>query len=190
MVKLVLNKKQFPETVLSERITLKKQPVSLAQKIFDCIENDRQRLREFLPWVDTTVSIQDEISYLEMMDKNWTECTAFDYGIFNKSDGAYMGNIGLHTIRWEHQVAEIGYWILGSFEGQGYISEAVTALEKIAFDLGFHRIEIRCSSTNEQSAHVPLRCGYQLDGRLHENRVEHGKRADTLIFAKLDKKNL
>ena len=29
-----------------------------------------------------------------------------------------MGNLGVHTIAWESRCCELGYWILGDFEGQ------------------------------------------------------------------------
>ena len=46
-----------------------------------------------------------------------------------------MGNSGVHIAQWESRCCELGYWILGDFEGQGYMSEAVTALESAPFEL-------------------------------------------------------
>lgn len=68
-----------------------------------------------------------------------------------------MGNLGVHTISWENDRREIGYWILGQFEGQGYMTEAVDAVTAELFRHGFNRVEIRCSSLNSKSAGVPER---------------------------------
>ncbi len=96
-----------------------------------------------------------------------------------------MGNIGVHTIVWEHGRCEIGYWLLGDFEGRGYMSEAVLALEQACFLHGFHRVEIRCSSQNLRSARVPRRCGYTLEACLREDAWENHQWRDTLVFSKL-----
>ena len=180
-----MNKTHFPAEIKSERIALRKHAVELAELMFSFVDKDRARLREFLPWVDFTKTVQDEVDYIKMTHDEWEKCSEFDFGIYRNSDNQYMGNIGVHTIRWDHDRCELGYWILGDFEGQGYISEAVTAIEKTCFQLGFHRVEIRCSSRNKKSASVPIRCGYHLDGTLIQDAIEHGKYRDTLVYGKI-----
>ncbi len=109
----------------------------------------------------------------------------FDFGLFRKADGTYLGNIGVHSIAWKHRRCGLGYWMLGAFEGQGYMSEAVGLVERAAFALGFHRIEMRCSSANARSASIPRRNGYRLDGVLRQDAIEDGAFRDTLVFSKL-----
>jgi RimJ/RimL family protein N-acetyltransferase len=173
------------ECLRSERITLRRHELELAETMFGYVDADRARLREFLPWVDGTRTLQDERDYIRMSREKWDEHQLFDYGLFRNEDGLYLGNAGVHTISWEHRRCEIGYWILGRFEGQGYMSEAVGALEREVFGLGFHRIEIHCSSRNQRSAAVPRRCKYRLEGTLRHDRIELGAFTDTYVFAKL-----
>lgn len=71
------------------------------------------------------------------------------------------------------------------YEGKGLMSAAVSALEKTCFEIGFNRVEIRCSSLNLNSAGVPKRLGYKLDGTLRQDSLEKGKYRDTLVFSKL-----
>ena len=68
--------------------------------------------------------------------------------------------------------------------GMGLITEAVQLLEAECFRLGFHRIEIRCSSKNEKSALVALRNNFVLEGYLKDEMIENGQFRDTFIFAK------
>lgn len=180
-----MDKQSFPEQLESERVVIKKHDLSLASTMFRYVDTDRERLRIFLPWVDGTRTVEDEVAYIKMTHDDWDNGRLFDFGMFEKSTGIYMGNVGLHTIQWEHDCCELGYWILGTFEGRGYMSESVALLEKTCFDMGFHRIEIRCSSLNERSASIPKRLGYHLDGVLRGNAVEHGRYRDTLVFGKL-----
>ena len=181
-----MEKKQLPDAIPTERLLLKKHTLELAEQMFAYVNQDRERLRCFLPWVDGTLSTEDEKFYITDALKQWDECLFFDFGMFHKPEQLYMGNIGVHFFSWEHHHAEIGYWILGQFEGQGYVSEAVLALEQVLFAMGFHRLEIRCSSSNRRSSAVPERLGYHLDGVLRENILEQGQYSDTRIYSKLN----
>jgi RimJ/RimL family protein N-acetyltransferase len=167
------------------KVILKKHEEAIAATMFSYVDKDRDRLGKFMPWVPFTKTVEDEINYIKHTHKCWDEGTLFDYGIFRKSDGLYMGNIGLHTIKWEFDRCEVGYWILGEFEGQGFMSDALRVLEAHVFELGFHRVEVRCSSINQKSANVPIACGYLFDGVLKENCIEQSKYRDTFVFSKL-----
>ena len=153
--------------------------------MFQAVNNDRIRLGKFLPWVPFTQTEMDSLKWIQSTRQWWDEGILFDYGIFLKESNCYLGNIGVHEIKWEFDRCEIGYWISGEHEGQGYMSEALRTLEKHLFDMGFHRIEVRCSSRNERSANVPKACGYKLDGILREDSIEHEQYRSTLVFSKL-----
>lgn len=179
-------KKLFlPNEIEASRVVLRKHSLELADQMFRYVDQDRKRLREFLPWVDSTRMINDEINYIRMTQEKWEQYSLFDYGIYRKSDSLYMGNCGVHSIAWEHDRCELGYWILGAFEGQGFMSESVRALENILFEVGFNRVEIHCSSLNLRSANVPRANGYRLEGVQRQDVIENGKYRDTFIFAKL-----
>lgn len=132
-------------------------------------------------------SVQDEKDFIKNSLKRWKENTLFEFGIFRKSDDKYIGNIGAHSISWGRHSCELGYWILGDFEGQGYMSEAVLALEAELFKLGFNRVQIRCNNTNKRSANVPRACGYKHEGTIRQDGIDLGKFRDTMVFGKLKK---
>jgi RimJ/RimL family protein N-acetyltransferase len=129
--------------------------------------------------------VEDEQTYIRMTRERWDGHELFDFGIFRASDQAYLGNVGVHSISWEHRRCELGYWLAGPYEGQGYMAEAVTALERMLFAMGFNRIEIRCSSANVRSSAVPRRLGYRLEGSLRQDCVEKGTYRDTWVFARI-----
>lgn len=173
------------ECLEGKKLYLKKHEESMAQKMFEYVDRDRKRLDSFLPWVIHIQNSKDELKYIKSTHEKWEKAELFDFGIFIKESNEYIGNIGVHTIHWPTNRGEIGYWILGDFEGKGYVSEAVTILEKHLFEVGFHRIEIRCSDLNHRSEGVPKRCGYTYEGMLRENVIEKGKYRNTKIFSKL-----
>ncbi len=181
-----MGKKYFPEKISGNRIYLKKRTVSDAQILFDLIEGDRKRLKSFLPWVNYILSKEDELKHINETANLWTDCMDFTFGIYLNHTNQIIGCINVHTIRWEHERCELGYWISGEHEGNGFVSESVTLLENKCFELGFHRIEIRCSSENNKSANIPRRLNYSLDGTLIEDSIENGKFRNTLVFGKIN----
>ncbi len=182
-----MEKKHLPTQIESERLWLKKHELAQAQTQFQYICQDRERLAAFLPWVPYIKTVEDEHKFILQTHAWWAEYKHFDYGVFRKEDGEYLGNIGAHHLEWNNDCCELGYWILGKHEGKGYITEAVKALEKTLFSEGFHRIEIRCDPLNARSAGVPKRCGYTLEGHLKENTLQESGYRDTLIFGKTHK---
>jgi RimJ/RimL family protein N-acetyltransferase len=181
--------KAMEKTFLPSKIPLphgqlKRRNTKDVYSAFECVDSDRARLGEFLPWVDASKSVEDQIWYVGECLKDWDAGKLFDYGIYNGED-EFIGAMGVHNIQWDHNRCEIGYWIHQKYEGQGFISAALRALEKALFELGFHRIEIRCDPRNKKSAAVPLRNGYLFEGQLRQDTVFAGTYRDTAVFAKL-----
>ena len=54
----------------------------------------------------------------------------------------------------------IVYWLNTDFKGEGYISEALTLIEKELFDNDFNRIVIHTDALNQRSATVAIKAEY------------------------------
>lgn len=63
----------FPGEIESERLILKRHTIDLTEQMFRYVDQDRARLLEFLPWVDSTTTVNDEINYIEMTQKQWDQ---------------------------------------------------------------------------------------------------------------------
>ena len=161
------------------------EPIRDAPAAFAAIAGDRDRLHRWLPWVPKIRSEAEEQAFLERAVVFWEHNEQFNWLMFDRETFAYIGILGTARIVWADGVAELGYWLVDEFEGEGRMTEAILRVEATLFAMGLHRLEIRCSGDNQRSAAIPQRLGYQLDGRLREDRVEHGRRVDTLIWSKL-----
>jgi len=178
----------LPDELLSSRLVLRRHKLEHAPALFKCIDHDRERLREFLPWVDATRTVLDVAVYITITLDRWEKGEMFDYSVFLREDESFLGVMDVHEISWEERRCEIGFWVLGEQEGKGYISEALGVLEQALFKIGLNRLEIRCSSNNEKSAGVPRRNGYTLEKTLNLHTLEQGSFQDTLVFAKIKPK--
>lgn len=122
-------------------------------------------------------------NYTEVFHKNNIESLkhyaksdkAYLFRVFKKKDGRYIGGVIIKTIlRKDFQWAEIGYWLLNQYWGNGYGIEMVKAAIDVAFhELGFHRVEAHINLDNVVSQKTAERAGMELEcirkGFIYEN---------------------
>jgi RimJ/RimL family protein N-acetyltransferase len=153
--------------------------------MYEYVDEDRERLGRFLPWPTLIKTVQDEIDFINRCDESWENYSGSTYGIFRNEDSEYLGNIGTFGFNWTNEHCEIGYWILGKFEGLGYMTEAVIALEETLFKVGFNRIVIRFDPLNNRSGSIPRRLGYHDEGTLRQTIKVNGSFQDLKVFSKI-----
>ena len=182
---------QLPEQIETQRIILQhpaKPTFKLAKELYKVVDESRDTLSQWLPWVDETNSAEDEFTnYLVRCHERWEEGDGFNYLIYAKGTTLILGTISLFNVKEKFQSGEIGYWLSDSATGYGYMQEAVRALEKAAFDAGINRIVIKNDALNVRSANVAKCCDYILEGVLRQNSWNEHKKClyDTNIWAKL-----
>ena len=181
----------MPEKIEGVRIVLMRPfaTFELAKEIFEKVELSRNTLRDWLPWVDGTKSPEAEYTnwLINWVQKHWDEGKGFAYLIRHKKTNAVLGAIDLMNYDETHKSAEIGYWLSNDAVGHGYMTEAVRALETVAFELGLNRIVIGNDTENTRSVNVPKRCGYHLDGVLRQDKWSDQKKSfrDSNVWSKL-----
>ena len=148
-----------------------------------------ESLNELRAWMPWAVNIPDETGYEVIIREKYLDYLArrdLMMLLWLKGTDILIGGSGLHKINWRVPKFEIGYWVRTAYAGNGYMTEAVKGITKLAFDvLGAKRVEIRCDSLNERSAAVARRAGYPLEATLHHHDRHHltGDLRDTLVFA-------
>jgi RimJ/RimL family protein N-acetyltransferase len=138
-----------------------------------------------MPWALEKQSVEETESKIRQFHANWlTPRTDLTMGIFYREDSRLLGGTGLHRIDWDIRSFEIGYWIRPEEEGKGLVTESTFALCKLAFEtLDARRVFIRCRASNVRSAAIPLRLGFQLEGRMLNGALtEDGAVEDMLSF--------
>jgi ribosomal-protein-serine acetyltransferase len=152
--------------------------------VFALADRERQRLRQWLPWVDATTSEDDILAFIRRTLEQFANNNGFAAGIWEH--GRFVGNIGLHPIDWRNRRVEIGYWLGSEFEGRGIITEACLAVVNHLFvELELHRIEILCASANAKSIAVPRRLGFAYEGVRRQMQLLHGRYVDLEVYVML-----
>ena len=98
--------------------------------------------------------------------------------------GVVVGRITLNgIIRGPAQSANVGYWVAQSVAGRGVTSAALALLVEHAFgELGLHRLEAGTTLTNEASAKVLLRAGFEEYGVARSFLLIRGRWEDHRLF--------
>jgi len=138
-----------------------------AEAIFNIIDKQRSYLKEWLPWVDQTQSVENTKAYFHLCQEKLSANNGFECLI--NFDGQPVGQIGLHAIDHANKSTSIGYWLSKDFQGKGIVAQSCYALMQHCFDeLKLNRIEIVCAVNNYRSNKIPVRLGFRKEGLLKE----------------------
>jgi ribosomal-protein-serine acetyltransferase len=156
-----------------------------AEALFAAVDRNRERLREWLPWVDNTKSAADLALFIERSAAQEDAHLGAQAGIW--LDGALVGSIGCHPIDWKNRSTSIGYWLDADHQGKGVITRCTVALlNYLFFDLRLHRVEIRCATGNRRSCAIPERLGFEREGIAREAEWLNDRFLDLVVWSMLE----
>lgn len=152
--------------------------------LYRLIDAERERLGQWLPWVEETRSERDSARFIADATEERRRRRSLVLAMC--VEGVIVGTIGLHYVEWFDRSAELGYWIASAAEGRGIVTRAARSLLTFAFGtVGLHRIVVRCAVGNERSARVAERLHMRREGLLREAHFVGGKFLDQHLFALL-----
>lgn len=146
------------KATVSQDICLETLSQQHAQDIFTTLDTHRDELREWLPFVDFTHSVQDSIDFVA-----YSEQAEKTFAIRFK--GLFAGLVGLKDIDNSNQSAEMGYWLSPLYQNKGIVTAACRYLIGYAFaKLNLNRIQIRVAVGNTKSIRVTEKLGARFEG--------------------------
>jgi ribosomal-protein-serine acetyltransferase len=157
-----------------------------AAEVFSLVDQDRAYLRQWLSWVDSTVTADDILSFIRSSLEQFSANTGVVAGIW--TGGRFCGVIGTHKFDVLNRKVEIGYWIGQEFQGKGIVTDVCRAMVTHLFTaLDLNRVTIQCARENEKSCSVAKRLGFTEEGVAREAQYLHGQFHDLRRFAMLKK---
>ncbi|OZB93759.1 GNAT family N-acetyltransferase [Paenibacillus sp. XY044] len=152
---------------LDDQIELRPLALQHARPLFHLTDRSRDRLREWLPWVDAIREVEHTANFVKNAIKQGAENGGITAGIWVNDEIA--GLISYHQIDWNNRSVSIGYWLGKEFEGNGIMTSACrTFVDYALMDLDLNRVEIRCATGNNRSRAIPERLGFVLEGIVRE----------------------
>lgn len=177
----------MPESFESSRLLIRAALWGDGAAVNEAVQESIAELSPWMPWAQHIPSVEESEASLRKSRLQFLERKDIRLLLVNKETGHLVGSSGLHRIDWQVRKFEIGYWVRTSCAGQGYITEAVSAIADFAVqELQAARLEIRCDSRNTQSVRVAERAGFTLEGILRNDKLDvQGALRDTMIYSKV-----
>ena len=154
------------------------------EPLFKLIDESRNDLRKWLPWLDDTLRPHDSRRFIEQSMTLYNNRQALTVGIFYKNELA--GIAGFNEYEWVNKIAYIGYWLGVRYQGKGIMTRVVHALTDYGFNhLKFNRMDIRAATGNVKSRAIPERLGYTLEGHIRQAEWLYDHYVDHAVYGML-----
>lgn len=112
--------------------------------------------------------------------------TGIWWAIVDKNKNDFFGAIGFNNLSKIHKKAEMGFWLLPRYWGEGIMSKAATLTCEYAFNvLKLHRIEALVETENYNSKKLLQKLNFNFEGTLKDYEIKNEKFISIDVYAKL-----
>lgn len=169
---------------IDEELSLKLVEVRDSERIFELTDASRDYLKEWLPWLDYTKTVEDSRDFIRMSRKNYADNKTLNTAIVYQDE--IVGMAGFNELGWVNKTAKIGYWLGQEYQGHGIMTRVAEALTDISFGhFGMNRTEIRVATGNVKSRGIPERLGFTEEGTLRQVEWLYDHYVDHVVYGML-----
>lgn len=112
--------------------------------------------------------------------------TGIWFAVCSSDNKTFYGAGGLNSLTKVHRKAEVGFWLLPEFWGQGIMKEAMPLICDYGFEkLGLHRIEGFVESDNINCKNAMAKLDFRHEGTMKDREIKNGKFISLDIYAKI-----
>jgi ribosomal-protein-serine acetyltransferase len=154
-----------------------------AEELYLLVDSNREHLRRWLPWVDSTKSTEDIVAFIKQQLQRLATNGTTVASIWYENNLAGIISLNSSSVR----CMEIGYWLGEKYQGKGLMTAACKAMIGHSFvELDINRIEIRVEPDNDRSKAIPGRLGFTYEGTQRQKGMNaDGKAVDLMMFSLL-----
>ena len=179
---LNLRPRLAPELIVDEALQLQALRVEDSDPIFSLIEDNREHLLRWLPWVKnirsrhTCRQFVRKARYRNIFAGQWVYAIWFQ--------GEIVGLLDFNEGEPELRQVSLGYWLGEKYQRQGIVTRAVrTSLDYVFSEQHILRVLIKCAAKNVRSQRVPQRLDFSWQGIEHEVGTLHGEVVDMVVYS-------
>ncbi len=176
---------RYPEQLATERLILRPPSPDDAPGVLDAVTASYAELHRWMDWAKAPYGIDEARAFCAAARTAFEDGEEFATLMTLPGHGRIIGSAGLIARDMAVPSFEIGYWIQTAHAGQGYVTEAVRTLARLAFEgLGSRRVEIRMDENNRRSWAVAERLGFEWEATLKSHRRDNlGQLVGTRLYA-------
>lgn len=166
---------------VDDDIALKFMELKDADRVYNLTEQSREYLREWLPWVDNSNSVEDTKAFIYDCLRGYAENKCLVTYILYK--GEIVGVTGFNSINGAHRSAQIGYWLGKDYQGRGIMTRAVRAIVDYGFTgIGLNPVEIHAAVKNVKSRSIPEKLGFLNEGCIRQAEWLYDHYVDHMVY--------
>lgn len=155
-----------------------------AEPIFLLVNVNRPHLRNWLPWVDHMLTIENFKDFVVKSKQQYHKRT--DWAFVILINNVVAGRLGIYNIDQQNKIGSIGYWVGHNYQGKGIITKACKALITYGFSvMDLNRLEIKCGTENYKSQAIPVRLNFKKEGILRQGEFLYDKFIDLYLYSML-----
>lgn len=167
---------------INEQLSLKVLEVGDAERIFELIDQSREYLKKWLPWLDMTTTPADTRLFIHAAKLDAAEGSSLNAAVVFNDE--IVGMAGFNSIDQTNKTAKIGYWLAPDYQGNGIMTQVAKALTDYAFyHLELNKVEIRVATENVKSRAIPERLGYAEETTLPQAEWLYDHYVDHVVYA-------
>ncbi|MFU7517241.1 GNAT family N-acetyltransferase [Clostridium sp. HCS.1] len=169
-----------------KRITLRSFTPDCAEELLDYYIRNKEHLSYYEPTRENSFyTVETQRDILLESYKNLMNGTGIDLGIYK--DNKLIGKIKISNIVYGvFKSGIVGYSLDKDFQGEGYMTEALTLVLKYAeTELELHRIEASVLIDNDRSRSVLTKCGFKEIGLNEKYLFINGYWRDHITFYRI-----
>lgn len=128
----------------------------------------------------------DARAYLRQRRDSAAASATAPFAIVASAGDRLLGSIALSRFAWDHQRAEVGYWLTRAARGCGHATRAVALICAWGLGtLGLERIDLMAATGNLASQRVAERCGFTREAVLRSHLHGRDGYQDMVVFGLL-----
>jgi len=136
---------------------------SMATRLCQLVNENREYLAQWLPWVPNSQTAQHYQAYIKQSLTQYANGQAMVCAI--EYQGVIVGVGGFNSIDRQLSVATLGYWLGEAYQGNGVMTRVCQFLLDYALhQLGMSKVQLAAAVGNKPSRYIAKRLGMELEG--------------------------
>ena len=133
-----------------------------AKSLTEMMVSNTERFKRYFPiTLSKNLSTKNSENYISQKNNEYINKTEFTFVIKELSTSEIAGIIIIKEINWELKQGEFAYCTAVNFENKGWMSKAILAISKYAFDIiGLEKLQIIVHKDNIGSTKVAQKCNF------------------------------
>jgi RimJ/RimL family protein N-acetyltransferase len=178
-----------PERIVTPRLVLRVPRAGDGPALNAAVLEADEEMMQWMPWARDKPTIDDSEAFVRGLHGKFILRTSLQFHMWER-DGErelrWVGAIGIPRMDWTVPRFEIGYWRRAGCGQRGLMTEAVIAVNRMAFDqLAAQRVELRIDEHNRASWRVAERAGFTLEGTLRNDTRRNDSVRTTRVYARV-----